>query len=96
MSFGGFLGIGYRTDITEQHLRGAPAFSRDRDYDWSDRNRESSCIVVTALDPIGSSRQLVLSRPAHHRAALFVVIMSSYRYGERSVIAQEPERARRS
>src|ERR1700736_137165 len=31
---------GYRTDITEQQLRGAPAFSRDRSYDWSDRNRE--------------------------------------------------------
>jgi hypothetical protein len=31
---------GYRTDITEQQLRGAPAFSRDRSYDWSDRDRE--------------------------------------------------------
>jgi hypothetical protein len=31
---------GYRTDITEQQLRGAPDFSRDRDYDWTDRNRE--------------------------------------------------------
>ena len=31
---------GYRTDITEQQLRGAPAFSRERSYDWSDRNRE--------------------------------------------------------
>ena len=31
---------GFRTDITEQQLRGAPAFSRDRDYDWSDRSRE--------------------------------------------------------
>jgi hypothetical protein len=30
----------YRTDITEQQLRGAPAFSRERSYDWSDRNRE--------------------------------------------------------
>ena len=34
-----FLG-GYRTDITEQQLRGAPAFSRDSTYDWNDRNRE--------------------------------------------------------
>jgi hypothetical protein len=32
---------GFRTDITEQQLRGAPAFSRDRDYDWTDRIRES-------------------------------------------------------
>jgi hypothetical protein len=31
---------GYRTDITEQQLRGAPAFSRDRSYDWTDRNQE--------------------------------------------------------
>jgi sporulation protein YlmC with PRC-barrel domain len=31
---------GYRTDVTEQQLRGAPRFYRDRDYDWSDRNRE--------------------------------------------------------
>jgi PRC-barrel domain len=31
---------GYRTDITEQQLRGAPAFSRDQTYDWTDRNRE--------------------------------------------------------
>jgi hypothetical protein len=31
---------GYRTDITEEQLRGAPAFSRDREHDWSDRTRE--------------------------------------------------------
>jgi hypothetical protein len=31
---------GYRTDVTENQLRGAPAFSRDRNWDWSDRNRE--------------------------------------------------------
>ncbi len=31
---------GYRTDITEEQLRGAPAFSRDREYDWTDRARE--------------------------------------------------------
>jgi hypothetical protein len=31
---------GYRTDITEQQLRGAPTFTRDRDWDWSDRSRE--------------------------------------------------------
>jgi sporulation protein YlmC with PRC-barrel domain len=31
---------GYRTNITEQQLRGAPVYSRDRDCDWSDRNRE--------------------------------------------------------
>jgi hypothetical protein len=31
---------GYRTDITEAQLRGAPAFSRDRNHDWADRQRE--------------------------------------------------------
>ena len=31
---------GFRTDITEDQLRGAPTFYRDRDYDWSDRERE--------------------------------------------------------
>ena len=31
---------GYRSDITESQLREAPAFSRDRDDDWSDRDRE--------------------------------------------------------
>ncbi len=31
---------GYRTDITEEQLRGAPTFYREDDYRWSDRNRE--------------------------------------------------------
>jgi len=31
---------GYRTDITEERLKGAPSFYRDREYDWSDRARE--------------------------------------------------------
>jgi hypothetical protein len=31
---------GYRTDITEEQLKGAPAFSRDRNFDWTDRARE--------------------------------------------------------
>jgi hypothetical protein len=31
---------GYKTDITEEQLKGAPTFYRDRDYDWSDRSRE--------------------------------------------------------
>ena len=31
---------GYRTDITEERLRGAPSFSRDPAHDWSDRERE--------------------------------------------------------
>ena len=32
---------GYRTDITEEQLRGAPSFYRDRDYEWNDRRRET-------------------------------------------------------
>ena len=31
---------GFRTDITEDQIRGAPSFYRERDYDWSDRQRE--------------------------------------------------------
>jgi hypothetical protein len=31
---------GYRTDITEEQLRGAPSFYPARDYDWSDRRRD--------------------------------------------------------
>jgi PRC-barrel domain len=31
---------GYRTDITQDQLQGAPAFSRNRETDWSDRDRE--------------------------------------------------------
>jgi hypothetical protein len=31
---------GYRTDITEEQLRGAPTFYRDPDYAWNDRHRE--------------------------------------------------------
>jgi hypothetical protein len=31
---------GYRTDISEDQLRGAPAFARDSDEDWLDRDRE--------------------------------------------------------
>jgi sporulation protein YlmC with PRC-barrel domain len=31
---------GYRTDITEEQLRGSPTMYRDQAYDWTDRNRE--------------------------------------------------------
>jgi sporulation protein YlmC with PRC-barrel domain len=31
---------GYRTDITEEQLKGAPAFSSERDHDLTDRTRE--------------------------------------------------------
>ena len=31
---------GYRTDVTENQLRGAPPFARDPSWDWNDRSRE--------------------------------------------------------
>ena len=31
---------GYRTDMTEDQLRGAPRFNRNSDWDWSDRSRD--------------------------------------------------------
>jgi sporulation protein YlmC with PRC-barrel domain len=31
---------GFKTDIAEDQIRGAPSFYRERDYDWSDRQRE--------------------------------------------------------
>jgi hypothetical protein len=31
---------GYRVDITEAQLKGSPSFSRNSDYNWSDRNRD--------------------------------------------------------
>jgi hypothetical protein len=32
---------GYRTDINEEQLRGAPSFYRDPGYEWNDRRRET-------------------------------------------------------
>jgi hypothetical protein len=31
---------GYRTDITEEQVRGAPTFYREEGYDWLDRTKE--------------------------------------------------------
>lgn len=31
---------GFRTDVSEQQLKGAPGFSRQSGYDWSDRAHE--------------------------------------------------------
>jgi hypothetical protein len=30
---------GYRTNVTEQQLRGAPKYGNDNDWNWSDTNR---------------------------------------------------------
>jgi PRC-barrel domain len=42
---------GYRTDITEEQLRGAPAFSRDRNFDWNDRTREQELHEHSGIRP---------------------------------------------
>jgi hypothetical protein len=42
---------GYRTDITEEQLRGAPAFSRDPNFDWSDRTREQELHEYYGIRP---------------------------------------------
>jgi hypothetical protein len=31
---------GYRVDITEDQLKGAPKFNRSTDWNWSDRSRD--------------------------------------------------------
>ena len=31
---------GYRVDVTEDQLKGAPKFNRNTDWDWSDRSRD--------------------------------------------------------
>src|SRR5829696_368237 len=58
---------GFRTDITEDQIRGAPSFYRDRDYDWSDRQRErelviGTCPIIGACDRGGGLR-----RPPSHK-----------------------------
>jgi hypothetical protein len=42
---------GFRTDITEQQVRGAPGFSRDRNYDWSDQTRERELYTYYGTRP---------------------------------------------
>jgi len=33
---------GYRTNVTEQQLRGAPKYSNDNDWNWTDTSRTSA------------------------------------------------------
>ena len=37
---------GFLTDIAEEQLRGAPTFYRERDYEWSDRERERAARLL--------------------------------------------------
>jgi hypothetical protein len=34
--------VGYRVDITEDQLKGAPKFNRSTDWNWSDRSRDTT------------------------------------------------------
>jgi hypothetical protein len=48
---------GYRTDISKEQLEGSPTFYRDRDYNWSDRERERSLYDYWGVPPYwGGSR----------------------------------------
>ena len=47
---------GYRTDITEQQLRGAPAFSRDRNYDGRIAVENASCTTTMVPHTTGNPR----------------------------------------
>jgi hypothetical protein len=44
---------GYTTDITEGQLLGAPAFSRDADFEWSDLARERELHTYYGIRPYG-------------------------------------------
>ena len=62
---------GYRTDITEEQLRGAPTFYRDRDdYDWSDRERERELHDYWGAPTIGTLRWLACK--LHARSTLTI------------------------
>jgi hypothetical protein len=67
---------GYRTDITEQQLRGAPAFSRDRNYGGRIAVENASCTTTmvphTTGDPRSPKQELGLASvrwiaPAWHQ-----------------------------
>jgi hypothetical protein len=55
---------GYRTDVTEAQLRGAPTFYRTSDYDWSHRTRERE------LHDYWKARYYIATRAPHTAASL--------------------------
>lgn len=42
---------GYRTDLTEDQVKGAPDFYRSNDYAWSDRDRERDLHSYYGVSP---------------------------------------------
>ena len=38
---------GYRVNVTEDQLKGAPRFNRNADWDWSDRSRDRTVHDIT-------------------------------------------------
>ena len=44
---------GYRTDVTEEQLRGAPSLSRDRDYEWNTGSGRPNCTTTGAVHTTG-------------------------------------------
>jgi hypothetical protein len=42
---------GYQVDITEAQVKGAPKYSRDDDYDWSDRERDRQVSSYYGVPP---------------------------------------------
>ena len=42
---------GYRTDLTESQLKGAPSYSRDENHTWSDREKERDLHSYYGVSP---------------------------------------------
>jgi hypothetical protein len=45
---------GYRANVTDDQLKGAPKFNRNTDWDWSDRSRDSTIHDYYGETPWGS------------------------------------------
>ena len=54
---------GYRVNMTEDQLKGAPRFNRNTDWDWSDRSRTAPSMIITELRP-GPVKWLVAFGPS--------------------------------
>jgi hypothetical protein len=44
---------GYRIDITDDQLRGAPKFSRSTDWDWNNRTNDQRVYKYYNTNPLG-------------------------------------------
>jgi hypothetical protein len=45
---------GYRANVTDDQLKGAPKFNRKTDWDWTDRSRDRTINDYYGLPPWGS------------------------------------------